>query len=72
MDGYNTMSSTVKIDGKDHDFDALSDLAKQMYRNVRTADARLAQLRQEAGMIQLARDVYAKTLAENLPKPATN
>ena len=66
------MSKTVKSDGKDFDFDSLSDVAKQMYRNVRTADMRLEQLRQEAGMIQLARDVYAKTLVENLPKTVLN
>lgn len=68
----NTMPNLVKIDGQEYDFDALSDVAKQMYRSLRAADGKLNQLRQEGAMIQMARDVYAKTLAENLPKTVLN
>lgn len=61
------MAKTVKIDGKEFDFEAFSDVAKQMFRNLQVADNKLAQLKEEASMVQLARSVYAKTLAENLP-----
>ena len=62
------MGKTVTISGKDYDFDALNDTAQKMATNVMAADARLEQLRAELAMIQLARDVYAKTLVENLPR----
>lgn len=62
------MGKTVTISGKDYDFDALNDTAQKMANNVMAADARLEQLRAELAMIQLARDVYAETLVENLPR----
>ena len=62
------MGKTVTISGKDYDFDALNDTAQKMANNVMAADVRLEQLRAELAMIQLARDVYAKTLVENLPR----
>jgi len=62
------MAKIVNISGKDYDFDTLSETAQKMIGNVSAADARLEQLRTEMSMIQLARDVYAKTLVENLPQ----
>lgn len=62
------MAKIVNISGKDYDFDTLNKTAQQMVANVSAADARLEQLRAELAMIQLARDVYAKTLVENLPQ----
>ena len=61
------MVQIVTISGRDYDFDVLSETARTMVANVTAADARLQQLRAEIAMIQLARDVYAKTLVENLP-----
>jgi len=61
------MAKIVTISGRDYDFDTLSDTAQKMAVNVLAADTRLEQLRADIAMIQLARDVYAKTLVENLP-----
>lgn len=65
------MAKIVTIAGKDYDFNALNENAQKMIANVSLADARLEQLRAETSMIQLARDVYAKTLVENLPQDKT-
>lgn len=62
------MAKIVNISGKDYDFDTLNTTAQQMVANVSAADARLEQLRAEIAMIQLARDVYVKSLLESLPK----
>lgn len=64
------MAQIVTISGKDFDFDTLSETARKLVGNVTAADARLEQLRAETAMIQLARDVYVKTLLENLPQGA--
>lgn len=61
------MTKIVTISGTDFDFDALSSTAKALVANVTAADTRLEQLRADIAMIQLARDVYVKTLLENLP-----
>ena len=62
------MAKIVTISGKDFDFDTLNATAQTLVANVTAADARLEQLRAEIAMIQLARDVYVKTLLENLPQ----
>lgn len=62
------MAKIVTISGTDYDFDALNDTAQKMATHVAAADARLEQLRADIAMVQLARDVYAKTLVENLPR----
>ncbi len=62
------MARIVTISGKDYDFDSLNDTAQKMATSVAAADARLEQLRADIAMVQLARDVYAKTLLENLPR----
>ena len=62
------MANKIKIDGNEYVIDDLSDVAKKMLQHVRMADAKLEQLKQEGAMIKLARDVYAKTLHENLPR----
>lgn len=69
------MARIVTISGKDYDFDALSEASQKLVANVTAADARLDQLRAETAMIQLARDVYAKSLLASLPRgdaPAVN
>lgn len=62
------MAKIVTISGKDFDFDSLNDTAQKMVGNVATADARMEQLRADIAMLQLARDVYAQTLVDNLPQ----
>ena len=62
------MAKIVTISGTDYDFDALNETAQKMVAHVAAADARLEQLRADIAMVQLARDVYAKTLVESLPK----
>ena len=62
------MAKTVTISGKEYDFDALSEASQKLVAHVTAADSRLDQLRTEIAMIQLARDVYVKSLLESLPK----
>lgn len=62
------MAKIVTISGKDYAFDALSTTAQKLVSSITAADARLEQLHAELSMIQLARDVYAKSLLENLPQ----
>jgi hypothetical protein len=61
------MTNSVKINGQSYLLDELSDTAKSMLRNFNVAEARLAQLRQDAAMVQLARDTYGDSLLKNLP-----
>lgn len=62
------VAKIVTISGTDYDFDALNETAQKMVAHVAAADARLEQWRADIAMVQLARDVYAKTLVENLPR----
>lgn len=62
------MTSTIKINGKEYQLADLSKTAKEMLRNMEAAEGRLRQLKQEAAMISVAREVYGKTLLENLPQ----
>ena len=61
------MTNSVKINGQSYLLDELSDTAKSMLRNLNVAEARLEQLRQDATMVQLARDTYGDGLLKNLP-----
>lgn len=61
------MSNSVKINGKDYLLADLSDSAQSFLRNFNIAEARLNQLRQDATMVQLARDAYGEGLLKNLP-----
>lgn len=61
------MSNSVKINGKDYLLADLSELAQSLLRNFNIAEARLGQLRQDAAMLQLARDAYGEGLLKNLP-----
>ena len=66
------MTDSVKINGQSYLLDELSETAKSMLRNLNVAEARLEQLRQDAAMVQLARDTYGDGLLKNLPAQATN
>ena len=66
------MTNSVKINGQSYPLDQLSDTAKTMLRNFNIAEARLEQLRQDAAMVQLARDAYGSNLLKNLPAQAAD
>lgn len=63
------MTKTVKINGKEYLLSDFNAAAKSLMRNIEVADAKLRQLKQEAAMVSIARDVYGKSLVENLPEP---
>ncbi len=56
----------VTIDGTDYDTDTLSEEAKRQLQNVAGCDRKLEELRNEAAMIQTARNAYAGTLGKVL------
>lgn len=60
--------ATVTIDGKEYEFESLSDDAKQQINNIRVADQKLLQLQQETALIQTARAAYSSALAKSLPQ----
>jgi hypothetical protein len=60
--------TTITINGKTYELDHLNDTAKAQIQNLRVADAKLAQLQQEAALVQTARNTYAKALTDNLPQ----
>jgi hypothetical protein len=62
------MAQTVKINGQEFNLADLSDTAKKLLANIRLAEARLNQLKQEASLVDTARKAYAQALMKNLPK----
>ena len=58
---------TLTIDGKDYDFNSLSDAAKNNLANLRMADQEIARLRTQLALAETARRVFAKGIAANLP-----
>ncbi|MGJ8686549.1 MAG: hypothetical protein ACSHWQ_03665 [Spongiibacteraceae bacterium] len=58
----------LTIDGKEYLVEDLSEAAKTQLLNLRAADQKIASVQQELAMLQTARNVYAKTLGENLPE----
>lgn len=64
------MSQTVTIDGVAYQLSDLNATAKKMIRNIEMAEARLRDLKQQVELATVARQVYLRTLSENLPKKA--
>ena len=60
--------TTVTIDSKEYEFEALSEDAKHQFNNLQFVDRKLAELNAEAAVYQTARNGYAKALQEALPK----
>lgn len=56
----------VTIDGTEYETDDMSAEAKQRLQNVALCDRKLEDLRNEAAIIQTARNAYARGLAEAL------
>lgn len=61
------MANTVTISGKPFELESLNETAQKMVGNIQAADQRLEQLRVDMALIQIARDVSAKALVDNLP-----
>ena len=58
--------SLINIDGKEYDFDELSDNAKQGVNNLRFIDSEIARLQNLIFVQQTARTVYAGILQKEL------
>lgn len=58
---------TIKIDGKEHEIELLSDEAKTQIINLRLVDQELVSIQQKLAIAQTARNTYAVALREELP-----
>jgi len=58
----------VTIDGKEYKLDDLSDKAKADLTSLQLVDQKIAQKQQDLAILQTARNAYAKSLTEQLPK----
>ena len=56
----------ITIDGTEYDTDNLSDDVKRQVQNVSYCDRKIEELKNEAAIIQTARNVYARSLSEML------
>jgi len=62
------MSQTITIDGREHKLEDLTDKAKGDLASLQLVDQKIAQNQQELTILQTARNVYANSLKEQLPK----
>ena len=60
--------TTITIDNKQFDLDALSNEAKAQLASIQFVDSELARLQAKAAALQTARMAYAKALSEALPE----
>lgn len=58
----------IKIDGKQYESDKLSKEAKANLVSLRITDEKILDLQKDLAIAQTARNAYARTLAELLPK----
>ncbi|ASM74688.1 MULTISPECIES: DUF6447 family protein [Roseobacteraceae] len=56
----------VTIDGTEYETDGMSSDAKAQIQNVMYCDRKLEELKNEAAVIQTARNAYARSLSEML------
>ena len=56
----------ITIDGTEYDTDNLSDEVKRQVQNVSYCDRKVEELKNEAAVIQTARNAYARSLSEML------
>lgn len=59
---------TVTIDGKEYDFEKLSEEAKKQLINIRACDEEIARRQRQTVIAQAARAGFAKILKEELDK----
>lgn len=62
----------IKIDGKDYNFEDLSDEAKAQLASLQFVDSELQRLNSQAAVLQTARIAYSKALNDALPQPKAN
>lgn len=60
--------ATLTIDGREYDTEQLPEAAQAQVTNIQLVDQKLAQLQQEAAMMQTARNAYVQALQAELPK----
>lgn len=58
------------IDGTEYDTDTMSDEAKAQLQNIMVCDRKIADMQNEAAIIQTARNTYARSLSEMLSEGA--
>ena len=56
----------ITIDGKEYDFDSLSDAARQQLQSLQFVDAELARLAAQNAVLQTARMAYSNALRQAL------
>lgn len=56
----------ITVDGTEYDTDNLSDDVKRQVQNVSYCDRKIEELKNEAAVIQTARNAYARSLSEML------
>lgn len=59
---------TVTIDNQDYKLSEMSDKAKEDLGSLRAVDRKIAEAQQDLAILQTARNAYAKSLSEQLPK----
>ncbi len=59
--------SSITIDGKDYELEALSDQAKAQLMSLRACDQKIQQLQMDLAIAQTARNAYANALKAALP-----
>lgn len=60
--------TTLNIDGKEYDTEQLSEAARGQVASIQLVDQKLAQLQQEAAILQTARNAYVQALQAELSK----
>lgn len=58
--------TTITIDGKEYEFESLSDKAKGQLTSMQFIDGELARLQARAAILQTARIAYSKELQKEL------
>ncbi len=59
----------IKIDGKDYDFDALSDDTKKQLQSLQFVDAEIARMSSQIAVFKTARLGYVNALSQTLQAP---
>lgn len=58
--------TTITIDGKEYEYESLSDIAKGQLTSMQFIDGELARLQAQAAVLQTARIAYSKELQKEL------
>lgn len=58
----------IKINGRDYALADLSETARKLLLNIEVTDRKIANLKQELALFQVARDAFGTALLANLPE----